>query len=70
MIHLILIAIYIGLVCLMTGWTDGNLEFVLGLIKGVPVDVPIWVSFLVMLLLGPICLAFNIITTLVYYFVF
>ena len=45
----------------MTIWTDRNLEFAISYFKGVPVEIPTWLSFLAALVLNAIALAFNVI---------
>lgn len=50
---LVVVAIY-G----MTIWTDRNLEFAISYFKGVPVEIPTWLSFLAMIVFNAIALAF------------
>lgn len=59
----IFVSIYFGLIYLLSFWTDRNLDFWFSYFKGVPVDIPQWISFL-LTLLSPIAFVGNIIAEL------
>lgn len=53
--------IVLGLFCLLfVNWTESNLEWVLGLIKGSPVDVPFWIAFILTFFTNIFGFGFNI----------
>jgi hypothetical protein len=52
------------LALVLVGWTDSNLDWLLTMIKGQPVDVPMWISVIFSILFNGILLAFNIIVEL------
>ena len=56
-------SIGIGIIYLISLWTDRNLDFWFSYFKGVPVDVPQWLSF-VATLFAPISIPANIIMEL------
>jgi hypothetical protein len=45
-------------------WTDRNLEFWFEYLKGTPVDVPMWMSVIVTIVLNGVIVAANILTEL------
>lgn len=53
------------IIYLLSLWTDRNLEFWLSRIKGMPVDVPLWMSFLTTLLLNGLIVPLNLVSELV-----
>lgn len=57
------VSFYFGLVYLFSFWTDRNLDFWFTYFKGMPVDIPQWLSF-VATIFGPISIAANIIMEL------
>lgn len=58
-----MIGFYLGVVYLLSLWTDRNLDFWFSYFKGTPVDVPQWISFLTTLL-APVALVGNILMEL------
>lgn len=58
-----ILGFYFGIVYLLSFWTDRNLDFWFSYFKGVPVDIPQWISFL-LTLLSPIAFVGNIIAEL------
>jgi hypothetical protein len=58
-----ILGFYFGIVYLISFWTDRNLDFWFSYFKGVPADVPQWLSF-VATLFTPITIPANIIMEL------
>ena len=46
-------------------WTDNNLDYVVSLIKGKPVNVPFWISALFSIVANGIGLLFNLIVEII-----
>lgn len=46
-------------------WTERNLEFWLAYFKGVPVDVPFWLAFLLSLVLNGLIVGINLISEII-----
>jgi Ca2+/Na+ antiporter len=63
-----MIALYLGIVALLALWTDRNLDFWATYVKGVEVDVPYWVAFIVSIF-APLAVLGNVISEVVRYFV-
>lgn len=59
---------YLAIIGLMTLWTDRNLDHWATMARETETDVPLWLSFLVTLLLSPLVLGFNIISELARFF--
>lgn len=57
----IIFPLILGIIYALSLWTDRNLEYWLSMAKGVPVDVPQWISFLLTLVLNGVILLLNII---------
>ena len=55
------LTIIIGLLYLLSLWTDRNLDYFVSLIKGESVDVPFWLSVVVTILLNAVIVVSNII---------
>ena len=55
------LTIIIGLLYLLSLWTDRNLDYFVSLIKGESVDVPFWLSVVVTILLNALIVVSNII---------
>ena len=55
------LTIIIGLLYLLSLWTDRNLNYFVSLIKGESVDVPFWLSVVVTILLNAVIVVSNII---------
>lgn len=55
----------VTIIYLLSLWTDRSLEFWLSRIKGMPVDVPLWMSFLATLLLNGMIVLLNLVSELV-----
>lgn len=58
-------AFILGIIALLSLWTDSNLDWMMSEIKGQVVNVPYWVSFLTTLIFNGFALMFNIIVSLV-----
>lgn len=56
-----LVFFFIPLMFIIAIWTDRNLEFWLSYLKGHPVDVPFWMSFIMTLVLNGVALALNVV---------
>lgn len=56
---------FIPLTYFISLWTDRTLEFWLTLIKGSAVEVPMWASVLVTIILSGVILGINILTELI-----
>lgn len=64
LVVLLVVVLVVGIFCLMTEWTDNNLEWLISYVKGVPqeqVDIGWGWSALATLFSGGICIPFNII---------
>lgn len=62
---LVLVGFVISLFVGLTMWTERSLEFWLSRWKGEAVDVPLWMAFVVSLVLNGVILAANIVSELV-----
>lgn len=60
----VLVAIVPAIIWFISLWTDRNLEFWLTYFKGEQVDVPMWMSVVVTIVLNGIIFAANILTEL------
>lgn len=59
--------IIISVVAAMSFWTDGNIEWLISTFANRTVDVPLWLSVILTLLLNALVLVFNIIVEILKY---
>jgi len=59
--------IYLFVTIPIAFWTDRNLEFLLGHFKGVAVNVPFWLSWIVTVICNAFILAFNVICEILHF---
>lgn len=55
---------YLGIVWLISLWTDRNLDFWFSYFKGETIDIPMWLSMVTSFFLSPICLGLNVVAEL------
>lgn len=58
-------SLILGIIALLSLWTDSNLDWMMSEIKGQVVNVPYWLSFLTTLIFNGFVLMFNIIVSLI-----
>jgi hypothetical protein len=65
---LIYVAFFTTVFGLMGLWTERNLEFYFSHFKGVPVDIPYWLSVVLSIVLNAVIFGANIIAEIVKFF--
>jgi hypothetical protein len=58
---LIFLLVIGAIMLLFAGWTEGNMEWLLGKLANRPVDVPYWLAFLLTFLTNMFGIVFNLI---------
>lgn len=66
-VAIIAVLIAIGVVWVMSYWTDSNIEWLILTFADKVVDVPFWLSVILTLVLNAAALAFNIIVEILKY---
>ena len=64
LIQLFVVSVTISLMAL---WTERNLEYYLSLFKGVEVDLPYWLCFVITGLFNVVALGFNVLAEVIKY---
>lgn len=68
LVELLICLAIIAVLCLIPAyvvWTDGNLDYIVSLIKGKSVNVPMWLSAIFAIVSNGVGLLFNIIVSII-----
>ena len=60
----VVLTVLITIAAFVSKWTEGNLEWLLGYIKGEAVDVPYWLAFVLTFFTNVFGIGFNLICEL------